>query len=359
MAFETIKVLLPAALAFLVGIAVTPTVANFLYRNKMWKPKGGKVALDGTVAEEFNRLHAESAIRPTETGTPRLGGSIIWIATLAVSAGLWLLAGIFPNTSLGDLEFLSRSQTWVPLAVFALGALVGLADDLSEVRGGGGLSLSARLSFVAGVGLLLAFWFYDKLEVTAIVLPGWGPVELGWLVVPVFLAVVVATYASGVIDGLDGLAGGVFSIAFAAYAAIAFAQGQPNLAALSATIAGATLAFLWFNIPPARFYMSETGSMALTLSLATVAMMSDDLVGGVGLSVLPLVAMPLAATVAGNLIQVASKKLRGKKVFRVAPVHHHFEAIGWTREKVVMRYWVVAAVAAVLGVIVSLAHIAA
>jgi phospho-N-acetylmuramoyl-pentapeptide-transferase len=354
MAFETIKVLLPAALAFLAGIAITPTVANFLYRNKMWKPKGGKIALDGKAAEEFNRLHTEK-----EVGTPRLGGTIIWIATLGVSGGLWLLAGFFPTTALGELEFLSRSQTWVPLAVFALGALVGLADDLSEVRGAGGLSLAARLSFVGGVGLLLAIWFYEKLDVSAISVPLFGSVELGWIVVPVMLCVVVATYASGVIDGLDGLAGGVFAISFAAYAAIAFAQGQVNLAAFSATIAGATLAFLWFNIPPARFYMSETGSMALTLSLATVAMMSDELVGGVGLSVLPLVAMPLAATVAGNVLQVASKKIRGRKLFRVAPIHHHFEAIGWTREKVVMRYWVVAAVSAVLGLIVALAHIAA
>lgn len=354
MPFDTIKVLLPAALAFLTGIAVTPAVAGFLYRNKMWKPKGGKVALDGKAAEEFNRLHATK-----EVGTPRLGGSVIWISTLAVAGGLWLLAAIFPGVGFGKLEFLSRSQTWVPLAVFALGALVGLADDLSEVRGAGGLSLGARLSFVFGVGALLAVWFYEKLEVTAVSLPLVGPVELGWLVVPFLIAVVLATYASGVIDGLDGLSGGVFTIAFAAYAAIAFAQGQVNLAALAATIAGATLAFLWFNVPPARFYMSETGSMALTLALATTAMMSDALVGGVGLAVLPLVALPLAATVVGNVIQVGSKKLFGRKVFRVAPIHHHFEAIGWPREKVVMRYWIVAAVAAVIGVVVALAHIAA
>jgi phospho-N-acetylmuramoyl-pentapeptide-transferase len=354
MPFDTIKVLLPAALAFLTGIAVTPAVAGFLYRNKMWKPKAGKVALDGKAAEEFNRLHAKK-----EVGTPRLGGSIIWISTLAVACGLWLLASVFPGVGFGKLEFLSRSQTWVPLAVFALGALVGLADDISEVRGGGGLSLGARLSFVFGVGTILAIWFYEKLEVTAVSVPLVGPVELGWLVVPFLVAVVLATYASGVIDGLDGLAGGVFAIAFAAYAAIAFAQGQVNLAALSATIAGATLAFLWFNVPPARFYMSETGSMALTLTLATVAMMSDSLVGGVGLAVMPLVAAPLAATVVGNVIQVGSKKLFGRKVFRVAPIHHHFEAIGWPREKVVMRYWVVAAVAAVIGIVVALAHIAA
>lgn len=353
MPLDTIKVLLPAALAFLAGIAVTPAVAGFLYRNKMWKPKAGKVALDGKAAEEFNRLHAKK-----EVGTPRLGGSVIWISTLAVACGLWLLAALFPGVGFGKLEFLSRSQTWVPLAVFALGALVGLADDLSEVRGQGGLSLGARLSFVTGVGAILAVWFYEKLEVTAVGVPLWGPVELGWLIVPTIVAVVLATYASGVIDGLDGLAGGVFAIAFAAYAAIAFAQGQVNLAALSATVAGATLAFLWFNVPPARFYMSETGSMALTLTLATVATMSDSLVGGVGLAVLPLVALPLAATVAGNLIQVGSKKLLSRKVFRVAPVHHHFEAIGWPREKVVMRYWIVAAVSAVIGVVVALAHLA-
>jgi phospho-N-acetylmuramoyl-pentapeptide-transferase len=354
MAFDTIKVLLPAALAFLTGVAVTPAIAGFLYRNKMWKPKGGKVALDGKAAEEFNRLHAAK-----EVGTPRLGGSVIWVSTLAVAGGLWILAALFPGVGFGKLEFLSRSQTWVPLAVFALGALVGAVDDLSEVRGSGGLSLGARLSFVIGVGTLLAVWFHDKLDVTSVSLPLVGPIELGWYVVPFFVAVILATYASGVIDGLDGLAGGVFAISFAAYAAICFAQGQVNLAALSATIAGATLAFLWFNVPPARFYMSETGSMALSLALATTAMMSDSLVGGVGLAVLPLVAAPLAATVLCNVVQVSSKKFLGRKVFRVAPIHHHFEAIGWSREKVVMRYWIVAAVAAVIGVVVALAHLSA
>lgn len=346
-----VRVLLPAALAFFVGIAVTPTVANFLYSRKLWKPKAGKVALDGSAATVFNAMHAEK-----EVGTPRFGGAVIWIATLAVASLLWLLGHLFPSSVFWTLDFVSRSQTWVPLAAFAVCAGTGAADDLLEVRGQGGLRLRWRLFVVGLLALGAALWFHLKLDVSAVTIPGDGALHLGWLFVPLFVAVVLATYAGGVIDGLDGLAGGVFAIAFAAYASIAFSQGQPQLAALCATVAGATLAFLWFNVPPARFYMSETGSMALTVTLAIVAFMSDDLGGGVGVAALPLVALPLVVTVLSVIVQVSSKKLFGRKVILSAPVHQHFVAIGWSREKVVMRYWIVGAVAALLGVVLALAH---
>ena len=173
--------------------------------------------------------------------------------------------------------------------------------------------------------------------------------------VPLFVLAALFIYASGVIDGIDGLAGGVFAAIFAAYAGIAFFQNQIDLAAFSATITGATLAFLWFNIPPARFYMSETGTMALTLALVTIAFMTDSLGDGHGLLSLGFVAFPLVATVLSNIIQIASRKLRkGKKVFRIAPLHHHFEAIGWPSYKVTMRYWVLSVMFAITGVAFAL-----
>ncbi|HEY4507615.1 MAG TPA: phospho-N-acetylmuramoyl-pentapeptide-transferase [Candidatus Paceibacterota bacterium] len=351
MTVDLVRVLLPAALAFFVGIGITPTVAGFLYRNKLWKPKAGKTLYDGSEATVFNAQNADR-----EVGTPRFGGAIIWIAVLVVAGGLWILGVLFPESSFGVLDFVSRSQTWVPIAVLVACAATGAVDDLLEVRGQGGIRARWRLLVVGLLGLLAALWFHLKLDVSAVTIPGDGPLQLGWLFVVFFVLVVLATYAGGIIDGLDGLSGGIFAIAFTAYAAIAVAQGQPQLAALCATIAGATLAFLWFNIPPARFYLSETGSMALTATLAVVAFMADDLVSGVGVAALPLVALPLVFTVLSVIVQLSSKKLFGRKVIRSAPIHQHFVAIGWSREKVVMRYWVVGAVAALLGLVLALAH---
>ena len=141
---------------------------------------------------------------------------------------------------------------------------------------------------------------------------------------------------------------------FMAYSAIAFIQEQYDLAAFAASVVGALAAFLWFNIPPARFYMTETGTMAITLALATLAFMTDKLGGGIGISVLPVIAFLLVVTVASNIVQVLSKKFLGKKVFKVAPIHHHFEAIGWPSYKVTMRYWLLGIIFAFCGVLLSL-----
>ena len=202
----------------------------------------------------------------------------------------------------------------------------------------------------------LVYWGYSKFRppLFLVGIPFSTPLEIGWLIVPLFIAVALFIYASGVIDGIDGLAGGVFAIIFGAYAGIAFFQNQIDLAALSATITGGILAFLWFNIPPARFYMSETGTMGLTLALATIAFMTDSLGDGHGLLALGIIALPLVATVLSNILQVLSKKFRKKKIFKVAPLHHHFEALGWPSYKVTMRYWVITAVLALVGVTFAL-----
>jgi phospho-N-acetylmuramoyl-pentapeptide-transferase len=173
--------------------------------------------------------------------------------------------------------------------------------------------------------------------------------------VPIFVFVSLCLYASGIIDGIDGLSGGVFASIFTAYSFIAFHQNQIDLAAFCATVVGALLAFLWFNVPPARFWMTETGSMGLTLTIAVVAFMTDSLGEGKGLAALPVIAFLLVATVASNVIQILSKRFRGgKKVFRIAPLHHHFEAIGWPGYKVTMRYWILSIIFAIVGVSLAL-----
>ncbi len=346
-------IFVPAVMAFIIGIFITPFWTHILYTKKMWKKSGGKKGLDGKTAEVFNQLKQEG-----ETKTPRMGGVIIWASVAITAIGAWLTQFIFPDPYQGVFDFMSRSQTWLPFCVLLVGAAVGFIDDYLEITrsesGKGGLPLRIRLLVVAVLGAGVGWWFYDKLDVSAIGIPFDGVLTLGAFIIPLFVLVLLAIYASGVIDGIDGLSGGVFATIFAAYSGISFFQEQYDLAALCATITGGILAFLWFNIPPARFYMTETGSMALTLTLGVVAFMTDTLGDGIGVSILPIVALPLVVTVVGNLIQVFWKKVFKKKLFRIAPIHHHFEAIGWPSYKVTMRYWVIGVITAIIGMSIAI-----
>jgi phospho-N-acetylmuramoyl-pentapeptide-transferase len=345
-----VRILVPSALAFSIGIALTPIVLHYLYHFKVWKKKGGKHTLDGEVAHEFNRLHEHN-----ETRVPRMGGIVVWGSVILTALGISALALILQDPWITRLNFLSRNQTWIPLAALLVGAIAGFVDDLLMVQPQGkGLRLRVRLAIVVALSSAIGFWFYDKLDVTAINIPFSTPIEIGWLIIPFFILMSLALYASGVIDGVDGLSGGVFASIFSSYAVIFFALNQIDLAAFSMAIVGGLLAFLWFNIPPARFYMSDTGTMALTLTLATLAFMSDNLGGGVGIAVLPIIGGLLVVTVASDILQVFWKRFYGRKLFRIAPLHHHFEAIGWSPAKVTMRYWVVSVILATLGVIVAL-----
>lgn len=344
------RVLIPAAATFALGIAIAPVVAHYLYLHRAWKKRPGKVALDGTAAQVFNHLH-----NGHETRAPRMGGIVVWGSIAVVTLIFSILALWAPFSTVAELAFLSRSQTWIPFAALLVGAFFGLIDDLLTISGeGGGLRLRIRLAVVCALALFIGWWFWAKLGVTAVGIPFDGMLEIGWLVIPLFVLVALAVYASGVIDGIDGLSGGVFATVFGAYAIIAFSQHQTDLAAFCAAVVGGLLAFLWFNIPPARFYMSDTGTMALTLALAVVAFMTDALGEGVGIAVLPIVGAMLAATVLSNILQVVWKHVFGRKLLRVAPLHHHFEALGWPGYKVTMRYWVLSIIFAFLGVIVAL-----
>ena len=357
MTINLIKVILPSVIAFIIGMLGTPLLTKYLYKYKMWKKKVKTVSIDGGGTPIFNSLHADR-----EVSAPRMGGIVIWASAFITTAAFWLLAKIFDGT-FTKLDFLSRDQTWIPLCVLILGALVGLVDDILEIKGtggnyAGGLSLKKRLFFVSIISFLIALWFYFKLDVNTISIPFLGGINFGILFIPIFVLLTLFIYSGGVIDGIDGLAGGVFAAIFSAYAGIAFFQNQINLAAFCAVVVGSILAFLWFNISPARFYMSETGSMALAITLAIVAFMTDSMGEGRGIAVLPVIALPLVITSLSVIVQVISKKFRhGKKVFLVAPVHHHFEAIGWPAYKVTMRYWVVSIVCAIIGVILALIKI--
>lgn len=345
---NTIKIIAPTAIAFFVGIFITPLVSDFLYRNKMWKKEAGKVDPNGNETPIFNKLHEDK-----EVGTPKMGGIIVWGSALLTILILLIVAEFFSNEVTEKLSFLSREQTWLPLFTLLVGSVVGLFDDWFEVSGkvdylAGGMSLKKRLAIVSIMSLVGAWWFYYKLGMSSILVPFVGSIGIGIFFIPFFVLVMLAVYSGGVIDGIDGLAGGVFAAIFSAYGVIAFAQAQVDLAAFCFVIVGGLLAFLWFNIPPARFYMAETGTMGLTTTLAVVAFLTGQVL------LLPIIAFPLLATTASDIIQLTSKSIRNKKVFKVAPIHHHFEAIGWPSHKVTMRYWVISVVFAILGMIIAL-----
>ena len=344
-----IKLLLPAVLTFCIGVLLTPIVTHYLYKHKAWKKQGGKVAIGGAVASEFNRLKGDG-----ETKTPRMGGIVIW-GSVFISIGiLYLLTLASSNTFFTDVFFLSRSQTWIPFATLLIGALFGFLNDFYDIQHSGtGVRLSVRLTLISLLASFIGAWFYFKLGVDSIGLPLAESLYLGILIIPFFVLLTNALYASGVIDGIDGLSGGVFATIFTAYGGVAFIQTQYDLAAFCLMVTGGILAFLWFNIPPARFWMTETGSMALTLTLAVVVLMTDDLVDGHGIALLPIIGFLLVATVLSNIIQITYRKCTGKKFFRIAPLHHHFEAIGWPSHKVTMRYWVISLICAVLGVVIA------
>lgn len=356
MEITIIKVLAPTTLAFCIGILITPIITHYLYKYEMWKKKAGKGAgYGGGETPLFDSLH-----KKRDTNTPRMGGIVIWASVVLTIFSIWILQFIFSGSVVHSLDFLSRSQTWIPLFALLVGACVGFIDDLLVVRGtgkhfAGGLPLSQRLIVVSCTALFAGWWFYDKLEVSSINLIGFGPINLGVFFIPFFVLVAIAIYASSVIDGIDGLSGGTFMFIFTAYSGIAVYQGQIDLAAYCATLVGGILAFLWFNVPPARFYMTETGVMALTMTLTIVAFMTDSIGGGEGVSVLPIIGILLVLTVLSDVFQLLSKKILKKKLFLIAPLHHHFEAVGWPAEKVTMRYWILGFIFAIIGTILTIA----
>ncbi len=346
---DIIKVITPTAVSFFLGIVITPIVTHYLYKYRCWKKRAGntKGLGDSSGTPIFNELHKEK-----EVGTPRMGGLVVVIAVCITVAVFWLVSYLSSGGPSGTMDFLSRSQTWLPFAGFILGALVGFIEDLTVIgaskRFPDGLPFAYRAAPVLIFGAFVAWWFYAKLGMADVFVPFYGFISLGVWFIPFFLVVLLAVLASGVIDGIDGLSGGVLSVTFSSIGIIAFLGNQLDASAFSFVITGGLLAFLWFNIPPARFYLTETGFIALALALTILAFMTDTVI------VLPLIAFIPFITVITNIIQVLSKKIRGKKVFLVAPIHHHFEALGWPPYKVVMRYWVISIIAAFIGIIVAL-----
>jgi len=350
---DVLKVVIPSVLTFFIAVSITPVITHYLYKYKMWKKRPRKddsVAGLEAISPEFKRIQNAT----DEVRTPRPGGVVVWLSVLLCIAVLYLLSKFFPTSFPIDLDFFSRNQTLLLIFTLMAGSLIGLVDDLLTINAKEGIFVNGfprvwMVVIVLLVGLVSGLWFFLKLDVSMIHIPFGGDLELGWMIIPFFLLVFFGTFSSGVIDGIDGLAAGVMSTIFTAFGIIAFFQNQIDIAAFCVAITGALLAFLWFNIPPARFYLGETGMLGLVFTLPIIAFLTNQIL------VFPVIASLLVITALSSFIQITSKKIWGPqgKVFRVAPLHHHFEAIGWSKEKVVMRYWVVGVVSSIIGVIVA------
>lgn len=341
--FEVLRITLLTAISFVLAMAWTPGLTYFLYKYKM-----GKQIRDAASAPIMSKMHQ------AKSGTPTMGGVLIWGTVLLMALVFSSLGNIFNSGLLKSLDFLSRAETLLPLGALVASALVGLVDDYYNVRKigpkGGGLRLRHRLIIYTLIAAVGAWWFYYKLDWDVLHVPFVGTFEIGWWMIPAFVFIIVATsFSVNEADGLDGLAGGALLTCFGAYSIIAFVQGKFDLAAFCAVIMGALIAFLWFNINPARFFMGDTGAMSLGVTLGIVAMLTNSVL------LLPVIGFIFVLESASVIIQVISKKLRsGKKVFRSAPIHHHFEAIGWPEQKVVMRFWLISVVMAFVGIMLYL-----
>ncbi|MFZ6015169.1 MAG: phospho-N-acetylmuramoyl-pentapeptide-transferase [Patescibacteria group bacterium] len=328
---------------FFIAFISTPTVVKLLKKYKM-----GKSIRDADSAPVMSKMHA------AKSGTPTMGGIVIWGSVLIVVGLVWLLSWLMPESALTGWNIISRSQTLLPFGAMLAAAAIGLVDDYLNIRRigpkGGGLRMRHRLLAFTAIAGVCAWWFYSKLDWSSIHIPFDGNLELGWLYIPFFIFVIVATQHSvNLTDGLDGLVGGTLMAAFGAYGGIAFMQGRADLAVFCAAIIGALLAFLWHNINPAVFFMGDTGAMALGTTLGIIAMLTNQPL------LLPIIGIPFVIESLSVIIQMISKKLRnGKKVFKSSPLHHHLEALGWGEPKVVMRFWIVSFMFAILGLLIHM-----
>ncbi len=340
------KILTLTALSFMVAVIWAPTFIVLLKKMHL-----GKSLRSANQAPIFNKMHQKKA------GTPTMGGFLVWFTVLSIALFFYFLSGFFADSIIAHMNFLTRGQTLLPIGVLVSAGLVGMVDDYLNVRkigtNGGGIDIKQRLVLYLLIAIVGAWWFYEKLDWDLLHVPMVGSFNIGWWYIPLFILVIVGTsFSVNQTDGLDGLAGGTLIPAFGVLAFVAAFQGRYELAAFCGVIMGALLAFLWFNIYPAKFFMGDTGAMSLGVTLGVVAMLTNTAL------LLPIIGFVFVLEAITTIIQLITKKVFGKKVFKVAPIHHHYEALGWPEPKIVMRFWVLSWITALLGIILFLLDIA-
>lgn len=317
-------------IAFFIAMLLTPVYTHFAYKYKWWKKRDRTHDTNGETLSVIAQLRIKRTI-------PRMAGLVMVVTVVLVTVALNL----------------DRGQTWLPLAALIGGGAVGLIDDMLYVSGRGGtvVGLNARVKFamITSVAIVAALFFYFKLEYSSVYVPIYGDLNIGWLLIPLFILVVVSTSnAVNISDGIDGLAGGLLIYAYAAFGIISVFQGYYAIAGFCFTVVGALLSYVWFNIAPARFVMGDVGSFALGTALGVIAMLTNTLL------LLPIIGLVFVAEAGSSLIQITSKRFFHRKIFIAAPIHHHFEAMGWPKTKVTMRFWVIAQASAAIGVVLAL-----
>ena len=348
-------VLVPPVFAFLIGILLAPAFLRFLTQHELWRKQKTLRSLGGEKASITQKLNDDTNLK-----VPRFGGLLIVGGVGVTTLFFWLLGMSDLSGWVRELDFVNRGETWLVIFSLIAGSIIGGLDDLSVVgrlnflQGklkeyiGGGLPLRLRLLIATSIGLFSGWWFYDRLEVTSIEIPFSGSWEIGILIIPFIIITMIATYSGGIIDGVDGLAGGVFATIFTVYAFIALLQGSVDLATFCFVVVGAICAFLWYNIPPAKFYMSEVGSMALTMTISVIAFLTDTVF------LLPIIAFPLLLSSGSVILQRFWRKVFNKKLLLVSPIHNHFRAQGRPDYNVTMRYWIMSQIAAMSGLAIFL-----
>ncbi len=344
--FNVVRIFFVLTLGFFVTMLLTPLWFKILAHYKIGQQI--KPASSNPVFHKFHK-HKE--------GTPTAGGGLIWFSVAIITLGFWFISTITVDPWIGinwdRLNFLSRSETWVPFCVLIVAGVLGLVDDiLGAMRigpNGGGLKIKIRVGLYLLISIFCAWWFFNKLDFDVINIPFLGDITVGLWYPFIFIFIVFAsTFSANETDGLDGLAAGVLLTMLGAYGAIAFVQGRIDLVVFMAAIIGSLVAILWYNIFPAKFFMGDTGSMSLGVVIGVIAMLTNT-----SLLLIPIGSIFILES-ASVIIQVLSKKIRGKKVFLSAPIHHHFEAKGWHETTITMRFWMVSALGAIIGLIIFL-----
>lgn len=331
---ELVAITLLSVVAFILAMLLTPVYTYFAYRYKFWK-RQRTASTTGEALKVFTKLHEHKFKRNIPTMAGIIGVVTITVVTLALN--------------------LDRGQTYLPLAALVGGAMVGLIDDIINIKGKNsgvaGLRSSLKFTMIIAISSLLGWWFFDRIDGASMLqVPFVGVWDIGWWIVPLFAFAVTATSnAVNISDGLDGLAGGLLINSYGAFGIIALLQGQYILAGFCMTVVGALMSYVWFNIHPARFFMGDVGSFAFGTSLGVVAMLTNTLF------LLPVIGVLFVVEAGSSLIQITSKRFFGRKIFISAPIHHHFEAQGWPETKVTMRFWVLSGVAAFIGIMLALA----
>lgn len=344
-----IYILVSLVMAFIVTFLLMPCGINLLIKYKIGKNIRSEWLIGK--AEEFEKLHTK------KTGTPTMGGiimifSMVLLVLFSVIAQILSphMEHIFGTTFNNNLW--NRNETYLAIFTLISVGIVGAIDDYLNVRGiGRTKGLSARVKMILLILLALggAYWFFTKLGHDTIHLPFFGAVTLSYFYIPIFIFVFIAAANSvNITDGLDGLAGGLLFFQFLAYGVITYSKGLFILSAFCFIVSGILLAFLWYNVHPAKVFMGDTGSLAFGATLAIIALMTDTLVPFIIMSSI------FIFETLSVIIQMTSKKFRnGKKIFRIAPFHHHLEAIGWDEQTIVMRLWLLGMILAIIGVVLS------